>query len=196
MIKRIFDLISALIGMLVLLPILLGIWLLIVMNSRGGGFYRQVRVGKNGSNFKLWKFRTMSLGADKGSLLTVGGRDPRITSVGYYLRKYKLDELPQLINVILGNMSLVGPRPEVRKYVDLYSPEQLLVLSVKPGITDYASIQYSNENELLAQSLNPEQTYIQEIMPAKLNLNLKYIQEQNLRVDIAIIVRTIRKIVG
>ena len=196
MIKRIFDLISALIGMLVLLPILLGIWLLIVMNSRGGGFYRQVRVGKNGSNFKLWKFRTMSLGADKGSLLTVGGRDPRITSVGYYLRKYKLDELPQLINVILGNMSLVGPRPEVRKYVDLYSPEQLLVLSVKPGITDYASIQYSNENELLAQSLNPEQTYIQEIMPAKLNLNLKYIQEQNLRVDLAIIVKTIRKIVG
>jgi len=196
MIKRIFDLISALIGMLVLLPILLGIWLLIVMNSRGGGLYRQVRVGKNGSNFKLWKFRTMSLGADKGSLLTVGGRDPRITSVGYYLRKYKLDELPQLINVILGNMSLVGPRPEVRKYVDLYSPEQLLVLSVKPGITDYASIQYSNENELLAQSLNPEQTYIQEIMPAKLNLNLKYIQEQNLRVDIAIIVKTIRKIVG
>jgi lipopolysaccharide/colanic/teichoic acid biosynthesis glycosyltransferase len=196
MIKRIFDLISALIGMLVLLPILFGIWLLIVMNSRGGGFYRQVRVGKNGSNFKLWKFRTMSLGADKGSLLTVGGRDPRITSVGYYLRKYKLDELPQLINVILGNMSLVGPRPEVRKYVDLYSPEQLLVLSVKPGITDYASIQYSNENELLAQSLNPEQTYIQEIMPAKLNLNLKYIQEQNLRVDIAIIVKTIRKIVG
>jgi lipopolysaccharide/colanic/teichoic acid biosynthesis glycosyltransferase len=196
MIKRIFDLISALIGMLVLLPILFGIWLLIVMNSRGGGFYRQVRVGKNGSNFKLWKFRTMSLGADKGSLLTVGGRDPRITSVGYYLRKYKLDELPQLINVISGNMSLVGPRPEVRKYVDLYSPEQLLVLSVKPGITDYASIQYSNENELLAQSLNPEQTYIQEIMPAKLNLNLKYIQEQNLRVDIAIIVKTIRKIVG
>ena len=196
MIKRIFDLISALIGMFVLLPILLGIWLLIVMNSRGSGFYRQVRVGKNGSNFKLWKFRTMSLGADKGSLLTVGGRDPRITSVGYYLRKYKLDELPQLINVILGNMSLVGPRPEVRKYVDLYSPEQLLVLSVKPGITDYASIQYSNENELLAQSLNPEQTYVQEIMPAKLNLNLKYIQEQNLRVDIAIIVKTIRKIVG
>lgn len=196
MIKRIFDLIAALIGMLILSPIFLGIWLLIVMNSRGGGFYRQIRVGKNGKDFKLWKFRTMSLGADKGSLLTVGGRDPRVTSVGYYLRKYKLDELPQLINVITGEMSLVGPRPEVRKYVDLYSADQQQVLSVKPGITDYASIEYSNENELLANSSNPEQTYIQEIMPAKLNLNLKYIQDQGLGVDIAIIVKTIKKIVG
>lgn len=194
MIKRIFDLISALIGMLILSPIFLGIWLLVVMNSRGGGFYRQVRVGKNGNDFKLWKFRTMALGSDKGSLLTVGGRDPRVTSVGYYLRKYKLDELPQLLNVISGDMSLVGPRPEVRKYVDLYTSEQLHVLSVKPGITDNASIEYVNENELLAQSTNPEQTYIQEIMPAKLKLNLRYINEQSLMVDVAIILRTLRKI--
>ena len=194
MIKRIFDLISALIGMLILSPILLGIWLLVVMNSRGGGFYRQVRVGKNGNDFKLWKFRTMALGSDKGSLLTVGGRDPRVTKVGYYLRRYKLDELPQLLNVISGDMSLVGPRPEVRKYVDLYTSEQLRVLSVKPGITDNASIEYSNENELLAHSKNPEQTYIQEIMPAKLKLNLRYIDEQSLMVDVAIILRTIRKI--
>lgn len=196
MIKRIFDFIAALIGMLLLSPIFLGIWLLIVMNSRGGGFYRQVRVGKNGKDFKLWKFRTMSLNADKGSLLTVGGRDPRVTSVGYYLRKYKLDELPQLINVITADMSLVGPRPEVRKYVDLYTPIQLAVLSVRPGITDYASIEYSNENELLALSENPEKTYIEEIMPAKLNLNLKYIQEQGLGVDMAIIAKTIWKIIG
>jgi len=194
MIKRIFDLISALIGMLILSPIFLGIWLLVVMNSRGGGFYRQVRVGKNGNDFKLWKFRTMALGSDKGSLLTVGGRDPRVTKVGYYLRRYKLDELPQLLNVISGDMSLVGPRPEVRKYVDLYTSEQLRVLSVKPGITDNASIEYSNENELLAHSKNPEQTYIQEIMPAKLKLNLRYIDEQSLMVDVAIILRTIRKI--
>jgi lipopolysaccharide/colanic/teichoic acid biosynthesis glycosyltransferase len=194
MIKRIFDLISALIGMLILSPIFLGIWVLVVMNSRGGGFYRQVRVGKNGNDFKLWKFRTMALGSDKGSLLTVGGRDPRVTKVGYYLRRYKLDELPQLLNVISGDMSLVGPRPEVRKYVDLYTSEQLHVLSVKPGITDNASIEYSNENELLAHSKNPEQTYIQEIMPAKLKLNLRYIDEQSFMVDVAIILRTIRKI--
>ena len=140
--------------------------------------------------------------SDKKGLLTVGGRDPRVTEIGYFLRKYKLDELPQLINVLVGDMSLVGPRPEVRKYVEMYSTEQLRVLEVQPGITDYASIEYSNENELLARSADPEKTYIDEIMPAKLRLNMKYIEESRggmltpLRTDLKIIFRTIGKILG
>lgn len=134
--------------------------------------------------------------SDKKGLLTVGGRDPRITPVGYFLRKYKLDELPQLFNVLLGSMSLVGPRPEVRKYVDLYTDEQKKVLSVQPGITDYASLDYINENELLAKSGEPEQTYIKEVMPAKLLLNMKYINEAGLGTDLKIIFRTIGKIIG
>ncbi|MCD6019411.1 MAG: wcaJ [Bacteroidetes bacterium] len=136
----------------------------------------------------------MHTDADKKGLLTVGGRDPRVTTIGYYLRKYKLDELPQLFNVLFGTMSLVGPRPEVRKYVDLYSKEQQLVLSVKPGITDYASLEYINENELLSKSTNPEDTYIREIMPAKLALNQRYIKEQGLLTDLKIIFQTILKI--
>jgi lipopolysaccharide/colanic/teichoic acid biosynthesis glycosyltransferase len=158
-------------------------------------FYFQIRVGKNGKDFKLFKFRTMHLDADKKGLLTVGGRDPRVTTIGYYLRKYKLDELPQLFNVLFGTMSLVGPRPEVRKYVDLYTKDQQLVLSVKPGITDFASLEYINENDLLAKSDNPEKTYINEIMPTKLALNAKYIQQQSVLVDFKIIVNTIFKIV-
>ena len=138
----------------------------------------------------------MRVGSDKKGLLTVGGRDNRITKTGYFIRKYKLDELPQLINVFIGDMSLVGPRPEVRKYVDLYNSEQLKVLSVKPGITDYASIQYSNENELLAKSQDPEMTYIEEIMPDKLNLNMRYINESGVFTDVKIIVKTIKKILS
>ena len=137
----------------------------------------------------------MRTDADKKGLLTVGGRDSRITRMGYYIRKYKIDELPQLLNVLIGNMSLVGPRPEVRRYVDLYNDEQKKVLSVKPGITDYASIQYSNENEILGKATDPEKVYIQEIMPAKLQLNLKYIAEQSIITDLKIIFRTIQKIV-
>jgi lipopolysaccharide/colanic/teichoic acid biosynthesis glycosyltransferase len=136
----------------------------------------------------------MANNSDKKGLLTVGGRDPRITRVGYFLRKYKLDELPQLFNVLFGSMSLVGPRPEVRKYVDLYNEEQKKVLSVQPGITDYASLDYINENELLAKSLNPEETYIKEVMPAKLQLNLKYINEIGLGTDLKLIFKTIEKI--
>lgn len=146
-------------------------------------------------DFKLFKFRTMHKDADKRGLLTVGGRDPRITAIGYYLRKYKLDELPQLFNVLFGSMSLVGPRPEVRKYVDMYSAEQMRVLSVQPGITDFASLEYINENDLLAKSSNPEETYIKEVMPAKLTLNMKYINTKSLAVDLKIIFDTIRKIV-
>ena len=146
-------------------------------------------------DFKLFKFRTMHLDADKKGLLTVGGRDPRVTSIGYYLRKYKLDELPQLFNVLFGSMSLVGPRPEVRKYVDFYNIEQRQVLLVKPGITDFASLEYINENELLAKSTNPEQTYIDEIMPAKLALNIKYIEQKSIFIDFKIIINTILKII-
>jgi lipopolysaccharide/colanic/teichoic acid biosynthesis glycosyltransferase len=192
--KRIFDIVASCLGLLILLPLFLflGIW--ISLESKGGIFYKQIRVGLNGVDFKLWKFRSMVPDADKKGLLTVGGRDPRITRAGYFLRKYKLDELPQLINVLLGDMSLVGPRPEVRKYVDLYSEEQRQVLSVRPGITDYASLEYFEENELLAKSENPEETYIKEVMPAKLHLNQRYIREAGLVTDIRIILKTITRI--
>ena len=194
MLKRSFDVVSSLIGIILLFPVLLILWICIQLESSGGGFYRQVRVGKDGIDFLLWKFRTMQTGSDKKGLLTIGGRDSRVTKIGFYLRKYKLDELPQLINVLVGEMSIVGPRPEVRKYVELYSPDQRKVLSVKPGITDYASIEYSNENELLAQSENPEKTYIEEVLPAKLELNMQYIQTMNIGTDIQIILSTIKKI--
>jgi lipopolysaccharide/colanic/teichoic acid biosynthesis glycosyltransferase len=193
--KRIFDIFCSGIGLIILSPIFLVIILIIITDSKGGYFYKQIRVGQQNKDFYLFKFRSMKTGADKKGLLTVGGRDPRITKIGYYLRKYKIDELPQLINVFIGDMSLVGPRPEVRKYVDLYSKQQLKVLSVRPGITDNASILYFNENELLGQSSDPEETYIKEIMPEKINLNLKYIEEYNLFTDIKIIFKTIKKIV-
>lgn len=194
MIKRCFDIFASFIGLLLLSPFFIVIAIVILLDSRGGVFYKQVRVGKNNKDFKLFKFRSMSTGSDKKGLLTVGGRDSRITRSGYFIRKYKLDELPQLLNVLFGDMSLVGPRPEVRKYVDMYNAEQMKVLSVKPGITDYASIEYSNENELLAKSAEPEKTYIEEIMPAKLLLNQKYISEQGLLTDLKIIFKTIAKI--
>lgn len=194
MLKRGFDLFFSLIGIVFLLPVFIVISLLILIESKGGVFYLQTRVGKHEKDFKLFKFRTMTIGADKKGLLTVGAKDSRITRVGYWLRKYKLDELPQLVNVLLGEMSLVGPRPEVRKYVDLYSTEQLRVLKVKPGITDYASIEYSNENEVLAQVTDPDKVYTEQIMPDKLLLNLKYINAPGLVTDIKIILKTIIKI--
>ncbi|MFN5371780.1 MAG: sugar transferase [Bacteroidia bacterium] len=192
--KRIFDIIASLIGIILLIPFFVVIWIGIKCESQGNGFYRQTRVGFKGIDFGLFKFRTMYTGSDKKGLLTVGGRDPRITRLGYYLRKYKLDELPQLFNVLIGDMSLVGPRPEVRKYVDMYTSDQLRVLDVKPGITDYASIEFSNENELLGKSEHPEKVYTEEIMPKKLELNMKYITEQNLATDLKIIWATILKI--
>lgn len=195
MLKRLLDLLFATIGIVLLLPLFLMISLSIIIDSKGGIFYKQIRVGKNGKDFYLYKFRSMYTGADTKGLLTIGGKDSRITNVGYFIRKYKIDELPQLINVWLGDMSLVGPRPEVRKYVELYNNEQKKVLLVKPGITDYASIEYRNENELLGKSTDPEQTYITEIMPAKLQLNLKYIEEQSLITDLKIIFDTIIKII-
>lgn len=194
MIKRTFDIVFSVLGILILSPVFILISIAIVLNSRGGIFYSQRRVGKDNEDFSILKFRTMKTDSDKKGLLTVGARDSRITSVGYFLRKYKLDELPQLFNVLQGSMSFVGPRPEVRRYVDMYSAEQKKVLLVRPGITDYASIEYSNENEVLAASEEPEQTYINEIMPHKLKLNLKYISEVGFFTDIKIIFRTIGKI--
>jgi lipopolysaccharide/colanic/teichoic acid biosynthesis glycosyltransferase len=194
--KRLFDIIASLIGIIILSPIFFLIFLAVALNSGFPVFYLQTRVGKGNIDFKLFKFRTMFTDADKKGLLTVGGRDPRITPVGYFLRKYKLDELPQLFNVLFGSMSLVGPRPEVRKYVDMYNDEQKKVLTVQPGITDYASLDYINENDLLAKSQNPEETYIKEVMPAKLQLNLKYIQEAGLATDLKLIFKTIGKIFG
>ncbi len=194
MLKRIFDIFFSLIGIIILIPVFIIIIIIQVFSSGFPIFYLQSRVGKNNNDFVLYKFRTMNLNADKQGLLTVGGRDPRVTKLGFYLRKYKLDELPQLFNVLFGSMSLVGPRPEVRKYVDMYNEQQINVLSVKPGITDYASLEFMNENELLAQSIEPEKTYINEIMPKKLALNLKYIKDQNLLVDFKIIIKTILKI--
>lgn len=194
MLKRVFDIVFSLIGLVLASPIFLFLSIWIKLDSPGGIFYLQERIGKDFKPFKLYKFRSMYSGSDKKGLLTVGNKDKRITRSGYFIRKYKLDELAQLINVLIGDMSFVGPRPEVKKYVELYNDEQKKVLTVKPGITDYASIEYFNENELLEKSTNPEKTYILEIMPHKLQLNLKYIEEQNLFVDIKIILKTIKKI--
>lgn len=177
-----------------MLPLMLIIALMILVSGRGGVFYVQSRVGRNNRNFRLIKFRTMRKGSEKVGLLTVGARDARITGTGYFLRKYKLDELPQLLNVLIGDMSLVGPRPEVRKYVDLYNEEQKKVLMIRPGITDYASLEYIDENEILADSPEPEKTYIEKIMPRKLELNLKYPEEKCLLTDLKIILKTIGKV--
>jgi len=191
--KRVFDFILSLIGLILLSPIFLIISLLIAFSSKGGVFYKQTRVGKDNIDFKVYKFRSMIVDADKKGLLSIGkdGRDPRITKIGYILRKYKLDELPQLINVLKGDMSLVGPRPEVRKYVDLYDDNQKEILKVKPGITDIASITFRNENDLLSQNPNPEDYYIQEIMPKKISLSLEYVKTRTLIKDIKLIFKTI-----
>lgn len=192
---RFFDFILSLVGLVVLAPIFIVLSIWIKIDSKGPVFYKQVRVGQNGIDFGLFKFRSMVVDADKKGLITVGGRDPRITRSGYFIRRYKLDELPQLINVLVGDMSLVGPRPEVRKYVDLYTDEQQKVLSVKPGITDYASIEYMDENEILGKSSDPEKTYIEEIMPEKIKYNMKYIQNKNVAEYFKIIFLTLLKIV-
>ena len=193
--KRVFDIVACVTAGLVLCPLWLFIGLAVACGSKGGAFYRQTRVGRNGKEFKLLKFRTMRKDADKiGGLITVG-EDNRVTRIGKFLRKYKLDELPQFLNIIKGDMSIVGPRPEVPKYVALYDERQRRVLSVRPGLTDYASIEYISESELLAQSPDPDKTYIEEIMPAKLELNLKYIDNQSVMEDLRLIFRTLFSIV-
>ena len=172
MTKRLFDISASFFGLLLLSPLFLVVALCVGLTGRGGVFYVQTRVGRYGRDFKLYKFRSMRTGSDAKGLLTVGGKDGRITPVGYFIRKYKIDELPQLFNVLKGDMSLVGPRPEVRKYVALYNSEQMRVLSARPGITDPASIKYRNENDLLAQADDPERFYVEKIMPDKLKINL------------------------
>lgn len=193
--KRLFDVVFSFIALLLLLPFFFLFAILIIMDSGFPVFYSQKRVGKNGIDFSLLKFRTMKKDSDRQGLLTIGKKDSRITRSGYLLRKHKLDELPQLFNVFIGDMSLVGPRPEVRKYVEFYNEEQKKVLTLKPGITDYASIEYSNENEILAKTENPEELYIREVMPSKLKLNLKYIEEQDILTDLKIIFKTVGKII-
>lgn len=194
--KRIFDIFFSILALLLFLPFGIIISILISIESRGGVFYFQERIGKKGVPFKLFKFRTMKSNADKEGKLTIGMKDSRITKTGYYLRKFKLDEFPQFINVLIGEMSVVGPRPEVKEYVDLYNKEQQQILNVKPGITDFASLEYFDENRLLGESANPREIYIKEIMPAKIELNKKYIQNPSLLVDLKIIFQTFKKIIS
>lgn len=188
---RALDILFSFFGLILLSPVLLVLAVWVKLDSSGPVFYRQVRVGRYGKDFMLLKFRSMRVNADKAGLLTVGGRDPRITTAGYFLRKYKLDELPQLLNVLIGEMSLVGPRPEVRKYVELYTNEQKNILNVRPGVTDIASIEFKNENELLARSNNAEHTYITEVMPQKIKLNQVFIQDPSVASYLRIIFRTV-----
>jgi lipopolysaccharide/colanic/teichoic acid biosynthesis glycosyltransferase len=191
---RFFDILFSFFGLILLLPVFLVIAIAITIDSRGGVFYLQERAGKNSRYFNLIKFRTMRSGSDKHGGLTIGNNDSRITRTGLILRRYKLDELPQLYNVLKGEMSIVGPRPELRKYVELYTIDQKKVLNVRPGITDIASMEYIDENEILGASSDPEKTYINEIMPAKLELNQKFIEDQSLGNYFRIIGLTLRKI--
>lgn len=191
MMKRLFDIVASACGLILLSPLFFIVSVWIKLDSIGPVFYRQVRVGRYNKDFKIFKFRTMRVGADKGSLVTIGGRDPRVTRIGYYLRKFKIDELPQLINVFIGDMSLVGPRPEVRHYVNYWTPEQLHVLDVRPGITDPASIKFRNENELMESAEDPESFYINVIMQEKLKLNLEYVHNASFWYDIKLIFKTI-----
>ncbi len=191
---RIFDILFSALGLIVLSPFLLILYILIRVESKGGGIYAQERIGLNGVPFKLYKFRTMVVGSDKGSLITVGGRDPRLTKIGYRIRKYKLDELPQLWNVFVGDMSFVGPRPEVEKYTRLYTEEQRKVLSVRPGITDWASIKYLDENVILGQAEDPDKVYVEQIMPDKIRYNMIWIKNRGIMDYFKIIFVTIIKI--
>tara|TARA_Y100000385_G_scaffold25055_1_gene24025 strand:- start:98 stop:688 length:591 start_codon:yes stop_codon:yes gene_type:complete len=193
--KRVFDIVFSLIVLVLFLPIGLILSTLILLSSKGGIFYKQTRIGKNKKLFSLLKFRSMKIESDKQGKLTVGMNDKRITNIGVFIRKYKLDEFPQFVNVLKGDMSIVGPRPEVEEYVNLYSEEELKILDVKPGITDYASLEYFRENELLAKSTDPEETYIKEILPAKIILNYKYLKNPTLLHDFKIIFKTILRII-
>ncbi|WP_426329336.1 sugar transferase [Pedobacter sp. R-06] len=193
--KRIFDVVFAILCLVLFSPLLILIAILIKLNSRGPVIFKQIRVGRNMKDFHLVKFRTMYVTQSNNSLLTIGNRDNRITRIGYWLRKYKLDELPQLLNVLKGQMSFVGPRPEVRKYVNLYNEEQRYVLSVKPGITDWASVEFCNENELLKHAEDPETYYIERIIPAKIKQNMRYIHHNDILTDFKIIWLTINRIV-
>jgi lipopolysaccharide/colanic/teichoic acid biosynthesis glycosyltransferase len=193
---RLYDFLFSFLGLIFLSPLFLLIAFFIKIISSGPVLYRQSRIGLNGVEFEIYKFRSMRLNSDKLGLITVGGRDPRVTPIGYYLRKYKLDELPQLINVLIGDMSLVGPRPEVKKYAHLYTADQRKVLSVRPGITDWASIYYRDENVILGQSADPEKDYIEKVMPDKLKYNLIYIENYGSVEYFKIIFSTLWHILG
>ena len=193
--KRVFDIIASFCGIIILFPLIIIVSILIKITSKGPVLFKQIRVTKNGKLFKIYKFRTMRENSEGNKQITVG-KDNRITGIGHILRKTKLDELPQLFNVLKGEMSLVGPRPEVPKYVELYTDEQIEILKVPAGITDYASIYFSNESELLGEVENPEEFYIKKIMPYKIELNKKYINEIGIMTDIKIIILTILKILG
>ena len=195
MMIRFFDFIFSLLGIILLSPAFFILYFAIRLESKGGGFYKQLRVGLNDRDFYVYKFRSMRIGADKQGLITIGGRDPRITRIGYFIRKYKLDELPQLFNVLKGDMSLVGPRPEVRKYVDLYTDEQRKVLSVRPGITDYASIEYVDEDTILGQADDADKAYIEQILPDMIRYNMKYINHRSVKEYFKIIFLTIWSII-
>ena len=188
--KRLFDIVASGLGLIVLCPLFLILAIWIKLDSKGPVFYRQVRVGYNNKDFRIFKFRSMRVGADKGSLVTIGGHDPRVTRSGYFIRKFKFDELPQLINVFLGDMSLVGPRPEVRHYVDYWTPEQMHVLDVRPGITDPASIKFRNENELMEKAEDAEKYYIEVIMQEKIKLYLEYVEKHSFFYDLGLIFKT------
>lgn len=194
--KRLFDIVASGLGLIVLSPLFLILAIWIKLDSKGPVFYRQVRVGRYNKDFRIFKFRSMRVGSDKGSLVTIGGRDPRVTHSGYYIRKFKLDEFPQLINVFVGDMSLVGPRPEVRHYVDYWTQEQMHVLDVRPGITDPASIMFRNENELMGKASDPEKYYIEVIMQEKLKLYIGYVQNHSFWGDIGLIFKTFLAIVS
>lgn len=193
--KRTFDIVMSGLGLVCLSPLFLVLAVWIKCDSKGPVFYRQVRVGRNNKDFRLFKFRSMRPDSDKLGLITVGGHDPRVTRSGYYIRKYKLDEFPQLINVFKGDMSLVGPRPEVRKYVNMYTPEQMHVLDVRPGITSLASIRYRNENDILAEAEDPDRCYIEKIMPEKIAIDMEYVDKASLWTDIKLIFSTFREII-
>ena len=193
--KRLFDILFSFIVLIVFLPVGIIIALLILLSSPGGIFYKQERIGKNGIPFMLFKFRSMRTNSDQSGSLTVGMKDSRITKIGVFIRKYKLDEFPQFINVLFGTMSVVGPRPEVKEFVDLYTEKQRKILEVKPGITDYASLEYFNENQVLAQSPDPKKTYIEDVMPHKIMINQKYLSRPTLSHDISIIAKTVKRIV-
>lgn len=194
--KRAFDLTIAIVVLIVFLPLFLIVGILIMIESKGGIFFKQERIGKDLIPFNILKFRTMYVNAEAKGKLTVGSKDSRITKIGFWIRKYKIDELPQFINVAKGEMSIVGPRPEVSKYVNLYSNIQKKVLSIKPGITDYASLKYFEENKLLGKSLNPEETYVKEIMPEKLKINLEYLEKNSFKNDLIIIWKTFLRIIS
>lgn len=194
MMIRLLDFVFSVVALVVLLPLMILIYLFIVFESKGGGFYNQRRVGMNGAIFHLHKFRTMYTGSDRAGLITVGKRDSRITRTGNFLRKTKLDELPQLINILKGEMSVVGPRPEVEKYVQMYDEEQRKILKVRPGLADITSIRFANEAEILGEQSDPEDYYIRVLMPQKLKMSLDYAQNPSLKKYFEIIGLTIKLI--